>query len=247
MRFAVLALTSSHGPWLNLLENGPEKTWLSDSNIVHYASVIGERPRLTDKFLNRVYESRFSKQFWRERSIQLSALTIKTKSDGQLEVNVFENWKNITIKTLKGIEYCIDNWEFDYLIRINSTAYIDLSNLTKLLEEKNFPDYCGPVLSNKQFVSGWAIIISKKSAQLLVKSHHQKVLFDDEFIGLTLKDRDIYPVPLTYCEIKSETELLSAIDQPEDTALWRFKSFSSNGERNDAELMIHFHNKKNKS
>jgi hypothetical protein len=32
MRFAILVLSISHGPWRDLLKEGPEKTWLQESD-----------------------------------------------------------------------------------------------------------------------------------------------------------------------------------------------------------------------
>ena len=130
-----------------------------------------------------------------------SGLNYKTKCRGcgcfakalgeSLIVEQNENWSNLVSKTLKAIEYALENSDFEYLIRINSTAYCDLNKIAEHLQKLDYPDYAGPLLRKKNFISGWAIILSRDACKLLVEAKKQTCLFDDEFIGDFLKTKDI--------------------------------------------------------
>lgn len=74
------------------------------------------------------------------------------------------------------LEYCINNYEFDYIYRTGTTYYIDLIYLNELL--KNVPDstYCGSVFCDTihkpgwfgNFVAGSNCLMSKDVAEVLV-------------------------------------------------------------------------------
>jgi hypothetical protein len=114
--------------------------------------------------------------------------------------------------------------------------------LTKSLKNSDFPDYAGPLISKKRFVSGWAIILSKRALELLVTERKQEVIFDDEFIGNTLERHAIYPVGLPYFEVNNEKKIIEILNlDSQDIALWRFKSVNKSNMRNDANLMKLFH------
>ena len=244
MKIAILALSCSHGPWDKLLERGPCNTWLKNDLIVAYKKVTARRVRKLDLILNRVLESRFASQIWRTRDFDLSNIGVSEVPENNLVIDINENWANLTIKTIKSLEYCLANFEFDYLIRINSTAYIELEKLIKQIEIAGLPKYAGPVLKNKKFVSGWTIILSREAVELLVKENRQEVIFDDEHIGKTLLKHSILPYPIDYCEISDNHEV--ALKLPLNISLWRFKSCDEFGSRIDDMLMTSFHERKNK-
>ena len=242
MRFAILALSSSHGPWSELLKAGPEKTWLSKSNLEHYAKVLARKHGYYDLLVNKVFNSRFSDKVWKPKNINLDRIKYTVIDENEIVVDLRENWTNLVLKCLKGFEYSLKNWDFDYLIRVNSTAYIDTAALMRSLKNSGFPDYAGPLISKKSFVSGWAIILSKRALEILINAKKQDMIFDDEFIGKILEQHKIYPVDLPYIEVDNEKKLSEiANSDTQDIALWRFKSLNKSNHRNDAILMNQFH------
>ena len=242
MRFAILALSSSHGPWHDLLKEGPEKTWLPESHPAHYAKIIAEKHGFFDSFLNQVFNSRYSEKLWRTRPIKLNEISCLRINEDELVVNLSENWTNLVAKCLKGFEYALDNWEFDYLIRINSTAYVDVDALSRYLKDFGLPDYAGPMMAKKSFISGWAIILSKRALKILVNTEEQEMIFDDEFVGKTLERHGIFPTEIPYIEVNNYKKLFDIIKTDcKDIALWRFKSLNNLNTRDDANLMNSFH------
>jgi len=121
-------------------------------------------------------------------------------------INLSEVWLNISQKTLIALKTTRENYEFDFLIRANSTCYVNVQALENLLT--NFNDeifYGGPILKNKDFVSGWGIVLSSRAIDALVRNLRAEHLscFDDEAVGKILHDQGIFPTPLPYKEITS--------------------------------------------
>ena len=245
MEFAVIALSNSSGPWSELLKNGPEMTWLrTSSNLTFYSRYFSSRTNFMDNIINTIYNSRISANLWHSKKLDLSKIkTIRKNSSLIVEQN--ENWPNLVSKTLKAIEYALENSDFEYLIRINSTAYCDLNKIAEHLQKLDYPDYAGPLLKKKNFISGWAIILSRDACNLLVEAKKQTCLFDDEFIGDFLKIKDILPVSVPFLEISSFGALSNLRESDYSTyPLIRFKSTGDNNERSDALIMQKFHKKR---
>ena len=245
MEFAVIALSNNSGPWSELLKNGPEMTWLpTSSNLTFYSRYFSSRTNFMDNIINSIYNSRISAKLWHSKKLELSKIMIIRKNNS-LIVLQNENWSNLVSKTLKAIEYALENSNFDYLIRINSTAYCDLKKISELLLKLDLPDYAGPLLNKKSFISGWAIILSRDACQLLVEARKQTCLFDDEFIGEFLKTRDIFPLAFPFLEINSFEELNNLKESDYLTfPLIRFKSIGDHNKRSDALIMQKFHQKR---
>lgn len=244
MLFFVLALNNKIGPWGELLEKGPESTWLESLPKGQYLKYSSSDFSVFDLVVNKTCETKVAHLFRRNKRIYLEKIEIEEKPNCSLIVNTHENWLNHTLKTLKAIEYVQLHKRFDYLIRINSTAYIDLNKLKVILEKANYPDYAGPMQEKKTFVSGWAVILSNRAVNCILKAGIQTALFDDEYIGNIMKESGIKPQKIEFREISDAYQLKEAsLLNDENISLIRFKSKSMT-ERNDADLMRLYHVKK---
>jgi hypothetical protein len=79
-------------------------------------------------------------------------------------------------KTIKSINYCINNFDFDYIYRTNLSTVL---NLDKLYEytQNNKVNYAGKIYGN--FISGSGILLSKEAC---TKLSNDKSLIDNEII-----------------------------------------------------------------
>ena len=245
MQFAILALNNLDGPWSNLLSDGPGNTWLRDVKTkTDYWSYYSKRKNSIDFIINRLFSSRIANSIWKNRNIKLDEMEV-TLENSALVIDIHENWLNLVNKTLKAIEYALKNSDFEYLIRINSTAYCDLNKISEHLQKLNRPNYAGPLLNKKSFISGWAIILSRDACQLLVEARKQTCLFDDEFIGKFLKTKDILPSSIPFLEINSFEDLNNLKESDYSTfPLIRFKSTGDHNKRFDDLIMQKFHQKR---
>jgi hypothetical protein len=248
MRFYVLFLGNSIGPWNKLYQKGALETWCHASNGMRSWSVYqGISPRIKhiNFALNRLLTSRFLKnQWWAfQRNNDISKINY-TISTNRIQVDVPEIWSNITIKTMVALDVVVKNFEFDYLIRANASCYVNRRALEKFIENfKGDFTYGGPILNGKQFVSGWAIVISPKAIySILAKGKcSYSELYDDEAIGRSLKDVGIAPVSIPYFEIQS-LQILESVPLGflESIPFIRVKS-SVGGNRTDDLVMRRLH------
>ena len=106
---------------------------------------------------------------------------------------------NAGLKTLKTFEL-IQNMEFDYVFRTNSSSYIDKKLLHNYIVNKPITEYYSGVIGhhgNIVFASGSGFFLSKDLIKLLVdnKEKWDHTLIDDVLIGSLLKNFNISPQP----------------------------------------------------
>lgn len=92
-------------------------------------------------------------------------------------------------KTVKSIEYCLENMEFDYIYRTNLSSFLDLNKMYDYFLKINRIHY-GGVIGNLDdgmpFASGCGFVLSKYACKYILKN--ENVLFesnhyDDVAIG----------------------------------------------------------------
>ena len=248
MRFYVLFLGSSFGPWSKLYQKGALNTWCDRSNgITSWAIYQGENPKMKciNLALNRLLTSRFLRNHWGVFQKNKDIRSIEYKiSKNRIQVNVLEIWSNITVKTMVALNIVLKNFEFDYLIRANASCYVNTRALEEFIENFNGSfTYGGPTLGGKEFVSGWAIVISPKAIHAILEEGKctYSDLYDDEAVGRSLKDSGIAPVSIPYLEIQSLQNLeLIPFKFLESIPFIRVKS-SVDGNRTDDLIMQRLH------
>jgi hypothetical protein len=126
-----------------------------------------------------------------------------------LYVEIKDNYANILQKTLLGIDWCLDNLEFDFLIRANVSTYFDVEKTKAFLSkiEPNmefFGGYLDFVKTSSNigwdnlFVNGGALFFSKETTKTLKEMCGNKWLSspDDFAISQFLIKRNIKPVQI---------------------------------------------------
>jgi len=248
VRIWALLLDNSIGPWNQMYQNGVLKTWCSQPNSGIEATMYqGKKPgNVTLRtVLNRVLVSRYFQKNWRFFQVKLRSNQVQcTEVGNTIVVNIAETWPNITLKSLAAIRYIQNNHNFDFLIRANASCYVNVSMLKAHLESLSGTFiYAGPKNSNKDFISGWGIVLNRKAIENLLNREELKFLelFDDEAIGQILKSSGIECQAIPYREISSLQELES-ISRAELASFpfIRVKS-SHKGKRIDDVLMRRVH------
>jgi hypothetical protein len=89
-------------------------------------------------------------------------------------------------KTIKSIEYCLNNFEFDYIYRTNLSSVLNLDKLYSYVKNNNNINYAGKIYGN--FISGSGFLLSKDACKKLVidKSLIDNNIIDDVAIGNAL-------------------------------------------------------------
>lgn len=207
-------LDSKSGPWSELFSTGAEDTWTRDLTeedlFIRYVST--GRNYISKLLPNRILNSRFNPAVWpilEANNFSRRSNFEASMKDGIMHVDTPERWSSISIKTLVALDFCLENFDFDFLVRGNATSFFNVEVLRKYLKISG-ANYLGPVHKNKPFASGWAIGMSRRATTYLVQNFNFSALryFDDEAFGKVLT-----PIfgcdELPYMEISSLQDLRS--------------------------------------
>ena len=127
-----------------------------------------------------------------ETKIKNNILTVKSS----------DKYQDIGYKTLQAFDWVNSNLNFDYIIRINTSTFLNTNKLIQFLtENKNEYLYRGRILNNKfnenhvKWVSGAEILMSKNTFKLLLKNKNKFdfSLPDDVAIGKLLLSLGVKP------------------------------------------------------
>jgi hypothetical protein len=248
MKFMVLLLGNSFGPWSKLQQDGPLKTWCTKSGgELDWYVYSGRTPKfeVINRFLNRAIVSRFLINHWGKFQKKVDVNQIRFEvSNRKIEIDLFEIWSNITLKTLVALRYAHSHTDFDYILRTNATCYTNLPALVNFIQELDSKFvYGGPVASGKVFVSGWGVLISQEGSEVIFKKDNLEHLkmYDDEALGQILLSHGIKPTPIPFLEIQSYQELDGLSDEYLKTFPFIRVKSSENGMRTDDQIMSVIH------
>jgi hypothetical protein len=80
-----------------------------------------------------------------------------------------EDWSLIGLKTILAFNHVLDNYEFDYIFRTNTSSYLDTAKLLEFLEDQprqnQYAGVVGVTLGDTKFASGAGILLSKDVVQ----------------------------------------------------------------------------------
>ena len=143
--------------------------------------------------------------------------------ENDLIVKAGKKTNEIGYKNFRAFEWVLENKQFDYLFRTNTSSYINISELEKFIKDIDKGNskyiYSGKIINLKkstnnevvQFVSGAGILLSKNSLQSLVDNQN---LFDhneweDVGIGKLFNLIDIFPTDGSRFDIRGNIFKLS--------------------------------------
>lgn len=137
-------------------------------------------------------------------------------------------------KTIKGVKYCLDNFEFDILIRSNMSTIVNYSELEKQLI--TIPSIYGGhvwkyfiLLKYYSFISGCCTVMDKEVCNYLVNTQHSLLysLEDDVAIGKLLSNR----FPITFTTRYSQTKTITP-----NTCFYRFRQNTKRYDQRESDI-----------
>lgn len=118
------------------------------------------RSRILDKIIRSI-PSRFPNR----NGLGTHIVDSKNGLASTLIVDIPEDWSLIGLKTLKALEFILDNYEFDYLFRTNTSSYVDvkvlLTHIKSLPKLSVYSGLIGKVFGSQEFASGAGILLSR--------------------------------------------------------------------------------------
>jgi hypothetical protein len=124
-------------------------------------------------------------------------------------------------KTIKGIQYCLDNFEFDILIRSNMSTIVNYNELNKQLTNitsifgGQIISHCH-ILAPLKFISGCCTVMDKQVCNYLVTNQNilRYYLPDDVAMGNLLYKK----IPITFTTLFSTKKTIT-----KDICFYRFR------------------------
>lgn len=215
-KILILILSCRHPVYEQIRINGIDKTWNSIS---------------TANTKTYYYYGNNSKAYHDENNIYVTSE---------------DSFYAILNKTLETFEYCLQNFDFDYIFRTNSSSYVNKKKLSEWLDNKPIENfYSGVPGINKdvRYASGCGYSISRDLVEYCVKNKN-KIDFskisggqeDDLAIGTLLKHIDIFPAPRQ--DVECNTEYVYDIENQ-----FHYRCKCQNDRSIDIAQMQNIHNK----
>lgn len=123
-----------------------------------------------------------------------------------LYVNASDDALGMGDKTIKSFEWMLENTDFEYLFRTNTSSYFSYSNLLSYIE-KNFGEkkyvYAGKIHTTNDssgksvnFASGSGYILNRNTVKKIVENqkHWEHEYWDDVSLGLLLRKLNLKPI-----------------------------------------------------
>jgi len=200
---------------------------LALKQLQHWATIRSERNlrsrtlmrlvqnRCGDKILNAISSADLSQCVLEEPHNESNLLCQPMR----LVINIPEHWATIGAKTLAAFRYALENFDFEYLFRSNSSSYVDsdaLVSKTRAFSSQNlYAGFPGKSKDGLDFASGAGILMSRDVVELIVENSHlwRHGLIDDVALAdliSRLPETGIELTPLPRVDFQSLLEAKSA-------------------------------------
>jgi len=143
--------------------------------------------------------------------------------DDTIELDCKDNYEDLPAKIISFIKFCYNNFEYDYLFKIDDDCYVNFENLEKL--DLFDIDYSGHVINKRSFDPQWHVgkctdeelnntiyngksinnrcsgpgyVLSNYATRVIIDNYSdydvESELYEDKLIADILADNEIYPV-----------------------------------------------------
>ncbi len=240
MKLCFLILSAPYKPWNQLLDNCSKKTWLNKMDPKHsFFSYTGKAgPPLVGRIHNSLIHTRLGLNFWRKNFDRIPKSFFR--SENAIEVDIFDSWDLMTIKFLSALQIINETIEYDFLIKVNTTTFVNIPVLEKILLPRIGESYWGGAITKeKSFTAGWATIVSKDVANKVVLEAVKvgklslPPKFEDEALGILLSKLDLRPEAVAFQEIFDQTDIKDS--SRSEIPFFRIKA---NGNRQSVEPIL---------
>jgi hypothetical protein len=214
----ILVLALDQEPFKTIESEGQKTTWASVPHAdIQTLWLLGNTQgflRLLNRVVNKLlYVLNLQYILTRFRNLFGSWIaTFPTKLiDDALLTEVPETYLNTNAKTIAGFRYALKHLEFDFLLRTNSSTYVNKEGLADFVNSLPDTIYYGGSLrqyGEDQYVIGTSILLSRNAVELVSSDtgfeyHH----VDDIAIGRSLKRAGIYPQDIAQLSVETEESL----------------------------------------
>lgn len=250
----MLVLSIDREPWRSIEREGQRSTWAAPSSLDREVPVLFYRGRRTGpvrfgvaamtRFLDTMGADRRDSMTARARAAFLRRVgrhfsrTEATTADDLVVTHVPETYAMVATKAFVALRHVLDTEPFDFVLRTNTSTYVDRQRLLDLAGDAPRSGYWGGFPGEHDgiaFTSGAGTLLSRDVAAAAVASDWDWARIDDVALGealgsLGIERRALARPVLTSIDQVATTDL--------DACMWRCKG---EGERNDVAVMTALH------
>jgi hypothetical protein len=183
-----------------------------------------------------------------KNALQCIEAPISGKNWKKLVTETPEDWSLIGLKTILALKFLLENYEFDYVCRTNTTSYLDVPKLLEHLEGQPRTNFyagvVGSAFGDLEFASGAGILLSRDVVQRIcdkaIAWKHGYI--DDLALGEVVANLRKPSVPLVPLE-RLDLYTLEAAKEIEEKKIldhFHFRCKSSSADET-IEIMKHIH------
>lgn len=176
VKILYLILSAPYKPWSMLFDNGIAKTWVKevqeegiDSCFLSLGKPLSP---LWQKYVNRFLQSGLGANFWNTRIRPIRK--VELEREFIMRTNRHDKWDNMFGKFIDCTNYALQNLEFDYLVRVNTTTHVNTEILRRDLMSRQV-DYGGCRIKGEKCAAGWAMVFSREFLKDLVNYDFSKL------------------------------------------------------------------------
>lgn len=200
MRICFLILSAPYQPWKSLFENCAKRTWIAelqkgDNAFVYTGKTMN---RFLSHPINLVLKSRYSASVWQDSITNVPKA--RFQASDAIAIDIKERWDTMLHKFIGAASLVCETFDFDFLVKVNTTTYVNVQQLKIGLSEFLGKDYWGGVISKDgQFTVGWASVFSIKTINgVLNHINESKPIeigskFEDEALGRLMMSLGMKP------------------------------------------------------
>tara|TARA_Y100000389_G_C17448734_1_gene513294 strand:+ start:1024 stop:1659 length:636 start_codon:yes stop_codon:yes gene_type:complete len=160
--------------------------------------------------------------------------------DDKFYSNTPEGLYNIGYKTLNLFDYALNNMEFDYIFRTNSSSYVNIEKLLDFIMDKPKENFYSGVIGNYggiNFASGSGYFISRDLVELVVeqKNRWDHTLIDDVSLGKLMSENNVKIYRGERCDITNYSHIIKNH--------YHYRVKTENNRNNDIKLMFYLYDR----
>lgn len=187
MRVLIVVLSLDREPWRGL-EQAQRETWADPQPGIEYLHLRGTASSVGRSVLlgARKFAALVGAHHRLDRVVgRVSALLPVQRVGGVLRTHTPEYWIGTSAKTRAGLRYIARHLEFDYLVRTNSSTYINLPPLLEHLSHAKAKGYYAGADQGERHAQGTCIILSHDVVCAIARDRSWDFdTVDDAAIGL---------------------------------------------------------------
>jgi hypothetical protein len=210
----IAVLTMDKEPWRTIECEGQRATWATGTDILWLYGRAGGAVQLLTRLADKAL--RFSRSekllaLGRHRIGSWAARLPVAREGNRIMTRVPETYINTNAKTVASLGYILRAYEFDYLLRTNTSTYVNRKLLAQFVEDLPGAGYYGGYVGESngvRFASGTGVLLSRDLVERIVEDRQWEFnIIDDVAMGRCMSRLGVPVQHFARIDVLSEQDL----------------------------------------